>query len=118
MKSSNFFFVSVNRTKMMTWPYAPLRDVIAAAAIAERLKVSEIARSDRGFVKVYESLRRPALVERAIDSFSGQTWGRRRYGFIARTLPAYDASPSERRRIALLCWGFDPHMPRRQKIVA
>jgi hypothetical protein len=102
---------------MLTWPYAPLRDVIAAAAIAERLNVSEVARSSRGFVKVYESLRRPAMVERAVDTFSGQTWSRRRYGFIARTLPAYDASPSERRRIALLCWAFDPNMPRRQKIV-
>lgn len=100
---------------MLTWPYAPLRDVLAAAAIAERLGVSEVARSSRGFVSVYESLRRPILVERAIDhKFSGENWGRRRYGFIARHLPQYDASPSERRRVALLCWAFDPHMPRRK----
>lgn len=101
---------------MLTWRYASLRDTLSAAALAERLGVSVVARSERGFVAAYERYGKPSLVEAATDPFSGQNWGRRRAAFIARTLPAYDAAPSERRRLSLLTWSFDPHGSRKKVV--
>jgi hypothetical protein len=92
---------------MLTWRYVPLRDVHAAVGIAERLGVSEVARSSRGFVSAYERFGKASHVENAIDPFSGQLWGVRRSAFIARHLPQYDENPTLRRKIALLMWAFD-----------
>jgi hypothetical protein len=94
---------------MTTWRYASLRDTVSAAALAAKEDVSVVARSSRGFLAAYEKYRKPSLVEAATDSFSGQKWGVRRAAFIARTLPSYISAPSERRRLALLTWAFDPN---------
>ena len=99
---------------MKTWRYVPLRDVHASVGIAQRLGVSEVARSSRGFLSAYERFGRPSYVENAIDPFSGQLWGVRRAAFIARHLPQYDENPTQRRRIALLIWAFDPEGSRKK----
>lgn len=60
-------------------------------------QVSEVARSDRGFLTYYKS--NPVLNEQ---------WAKKRNGFIARTLPAYQKNPTYRRFLSLLAWGFYP----------
>jgi hypothetical protein len=97
---------------MRTWRYVPLHDVHSAIAIAERLGVSEVARSARGFVAAYDRYGKASSVESAVDPFSGQLWGICRAAFIARHLPLYDANPTLRRRIALLMGAFDVNGPR------
>jgi hypothetical protein len=92
---------------MLRYRYVPLRDVLSAVGIAERLGVSEVARSTRGFVQAYERFGKAAHVEHSIDPYSGQLWGARRDAFISRHLPQYDAQPTLRRKIALLMWAFD-----------
>lgn len=92
---------------MLRYRYAPLLDVQSAIGIAERLGVSEVARSNRGFVQAYMRFGKAAHVENSIDPYSGQLWGDRREAFIARHLPQYDEHPTLRRKIALLMWAFD-----------
>jgi hypothetical protein len=102
---------------MPTWRYVPLRDVHAAVGLAERLGVSAVARSNRGFLSAYERFGKAAFVEHAIDPYTGQLWGTRRAAFIARHLPQYDANPTLRRKIALLIWAFDVHGSRKKIVV-
>jgi hypothetical protein len=94
---------------MKRFRYVPLRDVLSSVALADKLGVSEVARSSRGFLAAYERFGRPAYVENAIDIFSGQKWGDRRDAFISRHLPQYEDNPTTRRRIALLMWAYDPN---------
>jgi hypothetical protein len=68
----------------MAW--LSLSQVLAAAPAAAKLGVSEVARGSRGFVGEYQ----------------------RRAAFIARHLAQYRKNPTERRRLALLMWAFDP----------
>ena len=63
----------------------------------ERLKVSEVARSNSGFLTYYKS--NPMLNEQ---------WAKKRNGFIARTLPAYEKNPTYRRFFSLIAWAFYP----------
>ena len=112
-KTVSFLF---KMERMYRYRYAPLLDVLAAVGIAERLGVSEIARSPRGFVAAYERFGRPAYVESAVDP-SGGTWGATRDNFIARHLAQYLKNPTERRRLALLMWAFDVRGSHRKVLI-
>lgn len=103
---------------MLTFRYAPLMDVQAAIGAAERLGVSEVARSARGFVTAYQRFGgRASSIENAIDPYTGQLWGTRRSAFIARHLVQYDEDPTLRRRLALLMWAFDARGSRKKVAV-
>jgi len=66
----------------------------------ERLKVSEVARSPRGFLTAYK---------RAGSSSSlSESWRKERDGFIARHLAQYNDNPTYRRQLALIAWAYMP----------
>jgi hypothetical protein len=67
----------------------------------ERLKVSEIARSPRGFLTAYKKVSgKPGKLSDA--------WKKKRHGFIRRHLVQYRANPTRRRWLALVAWAYMP----------
>jgi hypothetical protein len=66
-----------------------------------RLKVSEVARSPRGFLTQYNK------VGGNQDKLS-EAWKNKREGFIARTKTQYDKNPTKRRKLALQAWAYNP----------
>ena len=67
----------------------------------KRLKVSEVARSPRGFLPAYK--RANGNPDELNDN-----WKSKRRGFIARTLPSYKNKPTPRRKLALQAWAYNP----------
>ena len=91
----------------MAW--LSLSQVLAAVPAAAKLGVSEVARGPRGFVSEYRKARTSrAMMRRPVPGYPGQTWGQRRAAFIARHQAQYRQNPTERRRLALLMWAFNP----------
>lgn len=66
----------------------------------KRLKVSEVARSPRGFLTAYKK----AGNEKKLND----NWKRKREAFIARHNAQYKKNPTKRRRLALIAWAYDP----------
>ena len=83
----------------------------AAAAYmpeAKARKVSEVARSQRGFMGQYRQAQTPQRMRyRAVRGYK-QTWGQRRYGFIKRHLSQYAKKKTRRRWLALVMWAYMP----------
>ena len=67
----------------------------------KRLKVSEVARSPRGFLTAYK--RANGNPDELSDN-----WKNKRYGFIARHKVQFDKKPTPRRKLALQAWAYDP----------
>ena len=91
--------------------WIPLREVLAYEPEMERLGVSPVARSPRGFLTAYKAGRTAAATKRtAVPDHSGtpQTWGQRREQFIARHLAQYEKNPTYRRWLALVAWAYRP----------
>jgi hypothetical protein len=63
-------------------------------------KVSEVARSPRGFLTVYKKAKNS-------QSLSPK-WKQKREAFIARHNAQYKKNPTHRRRLALIAWAYDP----------
>ncbi len=80
------------------YPLMPLSEVLKYENAAAKLGVSEVARSSRGFLSAYKKYG----IELPIE------WQQKREGFIARHLIQYNQKPTERRRLALIMWGFMP----------
>lgn len=66
----------------------------------QRLKVSEVARSQRGFLTAYK--------KSGSESKLSDEWKRKRLAFIARHNAQYKNKPTNRRRLALIAWAYDP----------
>lgn len=81
-------------------PFLSLPDVLSFLPEMRRLKVSEVARSPRGFLTAY---RRAGTSRNLSDK-----WKQRREGFIARHMAQYRKHPTYRRRLALIAWAYDP----------
>ena len=67
----------------------------------KRLKVSEVARSPRGFLTAYKR------VKGNPDKLS-DNWKNKRRGFIARHKVQFDKKPTPRRKLALQAWAYNP----------
>lgn len=66
----------------------------------KRLKVSEVARSPRGFLTAYK---------RAGTSKNlSPKWKKKREAFIARHGAQYKKNPTTRRKLALIAWAHNP----------
>ena len=65
-----------------------------------RLKVSEVARSPRGFLTAYKKAGSPNKLS--------PKWKQTREAFIARHYAQYRNNPTVRRRLALIAWAYDP----------
>ena len=85
-----------------------LRDVLRYEPEMERLGVSKVARSPRGFLTAYKQARTAAVTKRMMVPDHPQTWAERRNQFIARHLAQYRANPTYRRWLALLAWAYRP----------
>lgn len=90
------------------YPFLPLSLVEKCVPLAEQLGVSEVARSNRGFLTQYRQHGARGL---------SPEWLAKRDGFIARhmaqvtaqreSLYAADGTPS-RRHLALIMWAYSP----------
>jgi hypothetical protein len=67
----------------------------------KRLKVSEVARSPRGWLTYYKKI--GGDVNKV-----NQHRRKEREAFIARTLPSYKNKPTPRRKLALQAWAYNP----------
>lgn len=76
----------------------PLRSITRYEPEMKRLKVSEVARSPRGFLTNLKKNKGKVSTK----------WESKRNGFIARTLPSYKKRPTVRRRLALIAWAYKP----------
>ena len=86
-----------------------LRQVLSHEDEMERLGVSKVARSPRGFLTAYKRYGTAAATKnKPVPGYPGQTWGQRRNAFIGRHLAQYLANPTPRRRLALVAWAFYP----------
>jgi hypothetical protein len=65
-----------------------------------RLRVSEVARSPRGFLTAYKQA---GSYRKLSDS-----WKKKRSAFIARTLPQYRKNKTLRRWLSLVAWAYYP----------
>lgn len=65
-----------------------------------RERVSEVARSPRGFLTAYKRAGSPNKLS--------DEWKRKRENFIARHGVQYKKNPTRRRRLALIAWAHDP----------
>jgi hypothetical protein len=66
----------------------------------KRLKVSEVARSPRGFLTAYKKAGSP-------DKLSPK-WKQTREAFIARHNSQYKRNPHYRQYLSLIAWGYKP----------
>lgn len=74
---------------------------------AKAAKVSEVARSKRGFMGQYRGKTVAQMRELPVRHYK-QTWGQRRHNFIKRHLAQYDKKKTYRRWLALIMWAYMP----------
>lgn len=82
----------------MLYPLLSLKKILEWEDSAERLGVSKVARSRRGFLTAYK---RGELNE---------NWLKKRENFIKRHMIQFRKNPTIRRYIALIMWGYDPNL--------
>lgn len=91
---------------MPDYKVEPLNQILKEEDKMKELKVSEIARKPNGFLgqykknKTYNNFKNNKVPNGKID------WGEKRNAFIDRHLESYRRNPTERRRLALLAWGY------------
>jgi hypothetical protein len=66
----------------------------------KRLKVSEVARSPRGYLTALKKVKK-------YNKLSPE-WKQKQRNFVARHLVQYKKNPTYRHRLALIAWSFDP----------
>lgn len=66
----------------------------------QRLGVSKVARSSRGFLTAYKKVG-------SSDKLSNN-WKKKRQAFLARHGVQYEKNPTYRRRLAMIAWAKDP----------
>jgi hypothetical protein len=86
---------------MSEYPWLRLSEIRKYEHEMERLGVSEVARSWRGFLTEYKRVggRRDRM---------SLWWQRRRDGFIARHLVQFNIHPTLRRWLAMVAWAYRP----------
>jgi hypothetical protein len=90
--------------KIRNYRFMSLKNAKKYVSISEHLKVSEVARSPRGFFTQYINANGD---KNKLDEY----WIRRRNGFIARHLVQYKNNPTLRRWLALVMWAYVPSGP-------
>lgn len=89
--------------------------ILALEPEIARRGVSEVARSDRGFLRAYEAAHGDPD-ELAVDDYSGQAWRDRRNAFVARHVaqarahgePWWKDGEPTGRHLALIAWAYTP----------
>ena len=86
-----------------------LKDAKSFEQEAERLGVSKVARSERGFMRAYNAMNGNAekMSNRLVPQINRvQMWDKRRDEFVARHLKQYNKHPTYRRWLALAMWAY------------
>lgn len=87
---------------MREYNYLPLSIIRQYEPEMIRLKVSEVARSYRGFLTTYK-------LAKGNPNRLSQSWKVKRNGFIKRHLAQYRVNPTYRRKLALIAWAYMPN---------
>ena len=100
--------LEIKRFKWMT-----LDEALAHEEEAKKLRVSEVARSNRGFMRAYERAGgNPNIMARILVSGINRIsyWDKRRNEFIARHMAQYTkpGGKTRRRWLSLAMWGYKP----------
>jgi hypothetical protein len=82
----------------MTYKWLPLAEVLKYEPEMERLGVSKVARSYRGFLTMYKVVKSSSKVS--------PWWKNRRENFIRRHTAQYKIRPTYRRWLALIAWAY------------
>lgn len=91
---------------MPDYKVEPLSQILKEEDKMKELKVSEVARSPSGFLgnykryKNYNNFKNKQVPNGNID------WSEKRNAFLDRHLEQYRRNPTERRRLAILAWGY------------
>lgn len=101
--------------------FLPLNTVLAFEPLAQKKKVSSVARGPEGFLRQYEDVSGNPEALRSmpvrVEKTGGQTWMQKRNGFVARHMaqinnrgePLWDKKGNPtRRHLALIMWAYTP----------
>jgi hypothetical protein len=86
---------------MREYRYLSLKEISKSEPEMRELKVSEVARSPRGFLTAYKR----------VDGNSNKLsehWKVKRNGFIKRHMAQYNKDKGHRRKLALIAWAYKP----------
>jgi hypothetical protein len=86
---------------MQEYPYMSLSEILTYLPEIEANNVSEVARSESGFLTAY---RKVGGNKNKLSDY----WKVKRNGFIARHLAQYEVDHGYRRRLALIAWAYMP----------
>ena len=93
---------------MRDYKIMPLSEILKYEDEMKKKKVSDVARSSTGFLGQYKK-------HKTFNNFKDRQvpngnidWEEKRKGFIARHYAQYKKNPTERRRLAMIAWGFLP----------
>ena len=90
-----------NSEDKYNYKYMPLSKIIEKEPEMEKLGVSEVARSRRGFLTYYKKIG-------GEKDKVNEEWENKRRGFIARHLAQYKKDHGYRRKLALIAWAYNP----------
>lgn len=100
--------MTIKRYKWMS-----LKDSLAHEKEAKKLRVSEVARSNRGFMRAYEIAKgNPSVMSAMMVPGINRTsfWDKRRDEFVARHMAQYrkPGGKTRPRWLALVMWAYTP----------
>ena len=95
------------------YKWLSLREALAHEAEAKQLRVSEVARSSRGFMRAYKKAKGdPSVMSTMLVPAINRTsfWDKRRDEFVARHLVQYrkPGGKTRRRWLSLVMWAYKP----------
>ncbi len=93
----------------MYYPWMRLSSVLKFLPEIEKEKVSEVARSEDGFLTQYKKYKYASVMKRQLVPGKNINWEQKRNAFISRTLPAYKLNPTRRRYLSLIAWSYNPN---------
>ena len=93
----------------MSFKWMTLNQVLKYEPLIISENVSEVARSNNGFLNEYKKYKSTAFMKKKQVPNENITWERKRENFIKRTLPSYEKKPTTRRYLSLITWAFKPN---------
>ena len=91
---------------MTEYKVVPLNSILKEEDEIKKQRVSEVARASGGFLSEYKKHKTFGNFKDNIVPNGSEDWESKRRNFIKRHLAQYRQQPTERRRLALLVWGY------------
>ena len=93
---------------MREYPVMSLKETLKYEDEAKKEKVSEVARSSKGFLGQYKKNKTFNNFKNNIVPNGKINWEEKRNAFIDRHLEQYRRNPTPRRKLALQMWSYNP----------